>query len=107
MEKIYWHNDRFMIYQVKQLLDDHQIPNFIKNEFAIGATGELSPMDIMPEVWLTDSEWRPKAKKLIAEFDQRRAIIASPWKCVKCGETNEANFGLCWQCGSHNNGELT
>lgn len=99
MEKIYWHSDRFMVYRIKQLLDDNDIPNFIKNEFAIGAIGELSPMDIMPEVWLTDAEWQPKAKQLIAEFDQPGSIETEPWHCAECGEDNEANFALCWQCG--------
>ncbi|TRY31870.1 DUF2007 domain-containing protein [Aliiglaciecola sp. M165] len=105
MQKIYWHNDRFMVYQIKQLLDDNNIPNFIKNEFAIGAIGELSPMDIMPEVWLTDAEWQPKAKQLIAQFNQQTTSETEPWTCAECGEGNEANFALCWQCGSQRGSE--
>lgn len=99
MQKIFWHHDRFRIYQIKQLLDDHGIPNYIKNEFAIGAMGELSPMDIMPEVWLADAEWQTKAEKLIAEFDEP-TTESKPWVCAKCGEQNEANFAICWQCGA-------
>ena len=98
MQKIFWHHDRFRIYQIKQLLDDHDIPNNIKNEFAIGAMGELSPMDIMPEVWLADDEWLSKAQKLISEFSQPIAD-SQPWQCASCNEQNEANFGVCWQCG--------
>jgi len=89
-----------MVYQIKQLLDDHHIPNFIKNEFAIGAIGELSPLDVMPEVWLTDAEWQPKAEQLIAEFNQVSNTETGPWTCSECGEYNDANFELCWKCGN-------
>ncbi|GAA6183444.1 MULTISPECIES: putative signal transducing protein [Alteromonadaceae] len=99
MKKIYWHNDRFRIYQIKQLLDDNHIPNFIKNEFAIGAIGELSPLDAMPEVWLTDDAWQHKANKLIEEFDVQPAE-AKNWVCEKCNEENEGSFSLCWNCGN-------
>ncbi|WJG08663.1 DUF2007 domain-containing protein [Aliiglaciecola sp. LCG003] len=99
MQKIYWHNDRFRVYQIKQILDDHQIPNFIKNEFAIGAIGELSPMDIMPEVWLTDDGWEAKARSLIAEFNQPAESTQS-WQCPQCQESNEGNFSICWNCSS-------
>ncbi|MFA3792158.1 DUF2007 domain-containing protein [Aliiglaciecola sp. SL4] len=99
MKKIYWHHERFRIYQIKQLLDDHQIPNFIKNEFAIGAIGELSPLDAMPEVWLTDDAWQDKASKLIDQFNLEPKNTQS-WVCDKCHEENEGSFALCWNCGN-------
>jgi hypothetical protein len=87
-----------MVFQIKQLLDEKGIPCFVKNEFAIGAMGELSPMDVLPEVWINDSEWLPKAQQFIDEFESQ-PIDQSPWVCSKCSETNAANFELCWQCG--------
>ncbi|GAB2696661.1 DUF2007 domain-containing protein [Aliiglaciecola sp. 3_MG-2023] len=99
MKKIYWHNERFRIYQIKQLLDDNQIPNFIKNEFAIGAIGELSPLDAMPEVWLTDETWYDKATQLIAQFNLVPENTAR-WVCNQCQEENEGSFALCWNCGN-------
>ena len=59
-----------MVWRVKQLLEDNHIPCFIKNEFASGAIGELSPLDSLPEVWLTDDGYETKAKALLAEFSQ-------------------------------------
>ena len=98
MKQVYVHHDRFMVWQIKQLLDEHGIACFIKNEFAIGAVGELSPFDVLPEVWVTDSEWEPKAAQLIAQFETQPAAN-SPWYCRQCEEYNEANFEVCWQCG--------
>jgi hypothetical protein len=86
------------VFQVKQLLDEKGIPCFMKNEFAIGAMGELSPMDVLPEVWVSDDEWLPKAKQFVTEF-QQQPIDPSPWICCKCDEENAGAFELCWQCG--------
>ena len=94
--KLYTNNDRFMVWQVKQLLDQHNIPCFIKNEFASGAMGELSPLDCQPEVWLNDASWQPRAEKLIAQMN---TVTREEWVCPNCAETNGGNFEVCWQCG--------
>lgn len=88
-----------MVWQIKQLLEQHGIPCFIKNEFAIGAMGELSPFDVLPEVWLADEGWLPKAQQFIQNFEYQPTRQAA-WLCAQCQESNEANFALCWQCGT-------
>jgi hypothetical protein len=94
-----------MVFQIKQLLDEQGIPCFVKNEYAIGAMGELSPMDVMPEVWISDPEWLPKAQQFVAHFENQ-PIDSSPWTCNKCNEQNGANFELCWQCGEDNDASV-
>ena len=98
MNKVYSHYDRFMVFQIKQLLDKQGIPCFVKNECAIGAIGELSPMDVMPEVWVSDPEWLPRAQQFVADF-QHQSVNSFPWICSKCHEQNGASFEFCWQCG--------
>ena len=92
-----------MIWRVKQFLEDNGIPCFIRNEFAVGGIGDLSPIDSDPEVWLVDEEWRPRAEKLLDE------LLSSPdseapaeWICKGCQEHNEASFEICWHCGAEN-----
>ncbi len=87
-----------MVWQVKHLLAEHHIPCFIKNEYAIGAMGELSPLDALPEVWLTDDEWLPQANKLIAELLGSK-VQKRDWYCATCHEHNDGSFEVCWQCG--------
>lgn len=99
MKKVYSHHDRFMVWQMKQWLEAEGIPCFIKNEFAIGAVGELSPFDVLPEVWVTDDEWLPRALKFIDEFEHQSSTSVN-WFCQQCKETNDASFELCWQCGA-------
>ena len=96
MKKIYSHQDRFMLWQAKNCLDENGIPCFIKNEFASGGIGELSPLDSEPEVWITDDEWQTKAEQLVAELDMQPS--GESWHCKNCGEQNDSSFELCWQC---------
>lgn len=98
--RIYRDYDRFMVYQIKQLLDANDIPCYLKNEFIAGAIGEVSPLDGQPEVWLMDPEWEARAQQLIdkhlAENVSRQS--QADWYCKQCKETNDASFDVCWQC---------
>lgn len=88
-----------MVWQVKQLLEDNGIPCFIKNEFAIGALGELSPLDCLPEVWINDEGWKTRAQRFIDEMDTKNvALDSDPWQCTNCHESNESTFEICWKC---------
>ncbi|WP_100656618.1 DUF2007 domain-containing protein [Alteromonas flava] len=97
---IYRDYDRFLVFRIKSLLEEHGIPCFLKNEFIAGAIGEVSPLDAQPEVWLTDPEWAPKAYALIDAFqhDCANKNNGQDWVCLNCGEANSASFEVCWQC---------
>lgn len=97
MIKVFSHEDRFLVQQVKDLLDQKEVACFIKNEFASGAIGELAPFDCCPEVWILDEEWEPKAKLWIAQLAAESGT--QEWHCNSCGEDNDGSFELCWQCG--------
>lgn len=100
MIKIFSSENRLEVQQIKDLLESKQIDCFIKNEFAIGAVGVLSPFDAWPEVWITDPEWEPKAHQFVEEFrNQAKSRTQSDWVCSRCDEKNDANFELCWNCG--------
>lgn len=99
MIKVYSNEDRFLVQQIKDMLESKGIPCFIKNEFAIGGAGDLSPFDCWPEVWITDNDWQIKAEQWIEGFETE--LQQGPdWYCESCGEKNAASFELCWQCGA-------
>lgn len=99
MKKVFCSENRLRIQQIKDLLDSYKIPCFIKNEYAIGGVGDISPFDAWPEVWITDGEWYNRATQLITELDTLDKE-ARPWVCHQCQEPNEASFEICWQCGT-------
>ena len=100
MIRIYRDFDRFNVYNIKQLLEDNNIPCHLKNEYVAGAIGEVSPLDAQPEVWLIDAEWENRAQQLIDEYlnDKVAKQGLSEWQCTHCGEMNDPSFDICWQC---------
>ena len=99
MLQVFTDVDRFRVFQVRDLLENNGIKCSIKNEFSIGAMGELSPMDVLPEVWIHDNEWLTKAQQIIDTFQAEPESQVS-WICTQCSENNESNFEICWQCGA-------
>lgn len=97
MLKLFSHDDRFLIQQLRSELEAAGIPHLLKNEYASGAVGELPWQDTQLEVWLVDEEWYDKAAKILATLHPAR-MSREGWTCPSCGEQNDGHFGLCWQC---------
>ncbi|MEZ9592438.1 hypothetical protein BCT04_14805 [Vibrio breoganii] len=85
-----------------ELLLSHNIQVEVRGEGMFGLQGEL-PMDdsSLPYLWLIDHHKQEQAKEVIAEFERKGSHSKnSEWRCAECGEVNEGQFALCWQCGS-------
>jgi hypothetical protein len=87
----------------KNLLENAGIRSFIKNAYLGSAIGDLPVYDATPELWVFDDSQAPAAEKLIretvgvaGESPPRRA----PWRCASCGEMNEPQFAVCFNCGA-------
>ncbi|MFC3151693.1 DUF2007 domain-containing protein [Litoribrevibacter euphylliae] len=96
MIKVFTNPNGFIVANIRNLLALEGIQTEIRNEFAVGATGELAYVDVWPELWVAD--WcEEKARQLISAFGSEE--ISGVWCCCSCREENEAAFDLCWQCG--------
>ncbi len=61
--------------------------------------GSLFRMETRPSVWVLDDDGLERAKELAGEFGQEAGGADAPsWRC-RCGETSEAQFSECWNCG--------
>jgi hypothetical protein len=101
MKRFYKDFNQFKVRQIYTLLMDAGIPCTIKNEFIQGASGEIPHHEALPEVWLLDADWEPKAQTLMAQFDKDVAaedVLPFDWTCERCEQTNEPQFRICWQC---------
>ena len=100
MKLVYSNENHFLVNNAKLLIDAQGISTFIKNEFAQGAVGEISPFDAWPEVWVTNDD----------DFEQAIEILKSShssdkgkdWVCQSCSEENDPSFEVCWNCQSGN-----
>jgi hypothetical protein len=98
MKKLFTHENRMIVYNMKNLLQGEGIELVMKNEFTGGGVGDLPAFDIWPEIWICDE----------AQADQAQSILdsvstpsdAEDWFCSSCRESNDAAFRLCWNCGS-------
>lgn len=97
MLKLFSHDDRFLIQQLRSELEQAGIPHLIKNEYAGGAMGELPWQDTQLEIWLVDEAWYDKAARIVSGLNHT-ATTPGRWRCEACGEENEGHFDLCWKC---------
>ncbi|MEA3122744.1 MAG: hypothetical protein QOH33_2334 [Paraburkholderia sp.] len=79
------------------------IPCELHNRYLNGALGEIPADQCAPELWLVDERDEAIARKLIEAAVNGPPPGGAPWRCQRCGETLEAQFTVCWQCGTARN----
>ena len=98
MKKCYAHENRVFVQNAKHFVEEAGIACIVKNEYAAGGAGDLSPFDTWPELWVVDDNDYEQAVALLQKvFEQQQQ--ATEWKCRQCGETNGPAFEFCWKCG--------
>lgn len=96
MQKVFTHENRLIVFHVKNLLQGEGITCQLKNEFASGGVGDLSPFETWPEIWVEDTQ-SSLAERIIKQ-QWLSDTIESVWLCTHCGEKNDGNFKICWNC---------
>lgn len=96
MKLIYTRENRFLVYNIQNIVENAGITTILKNEYASSAAGDLAPHETWLELWVLQDDDYPLAMMAIkAAFDHKDD---SGWVCQKCSENNNASFELCWQC---------
>ena len=103
MKKLFTHENRMIVHNIRNLLSSEGIETRIKNEFAGGAVGDLPAFETWPELWLEDESRLEQAEALLARVLEQ--TLADDWRCNHCGESNGAAFQLCWNCGHVEEGD--
>ncbi len=98
MKQVYTNANRTLVLNVQNLLERAGIKTLLRNEFAIGGMGELSPFDAWLEVWVVMDADRNRAKELADTAVSKQK--AAQWICNRCKETNDPSFDYCWNCQS-------
>ena len=94
MQKVFTHENRLIVYNMKNLLEEQGIECLIKNEFAGGGVGDLAPFETWPELWVHKKDFN-KAEKICLAVSQDSQ---ETWLCHHCGESNDDSFQICWNC---------
>lgn len=96
MKLIYTHENRLLVSNVQNMLENGGVAITLKNEFAGGGSGDLSFLTTWLEVWVTHDEDYEVAMDLIKTSLNNTSI--EDWICTSCKESNAASFDLCWNC---------
>ncbi len=102
MKLVYTHPTLAVVSLARAELERLDIPCVLRNEFALGAIGELSPIDAWPELWvLEDRDWE-RASRAIETM--RGDSPGADWNCDRCGSANPGTFATCWHCAGERPG---
>jgi hypothetical protein len=96
MRLVYQHENRGLVYSVKNLLSLHDIDCLVKNDFGNPMGAEFGINNTLLELWVSNDDDYQNALRIIAE--QEQAPDNKPWICPNCGEENGEQFALCWNC---------
>lgn len=99
MKRLYSHDNHFIVFNIKNILENNGISCQIRNDVISTAAGEVPPIDVWPEVWVEHEKDYFRAEKLIDEAVNGKPGLTS-WFCSKCSENNAPAFELCWKCGN-------
>lgn len=97
MKKVFTHENRMIVYNLRNLLEDAGIATRVRNEFAGGGVGELAPFETWPELWVEDEARLAEAEAIVEGV--LHAGDGADWTCPDCREPNPAAFDVCWKCG--------
>ena len=100
MKKMYANENRFLVINVKNIIESYGIDTILKNEFAQGAIGEISAFDAWPEIWVLNDNDYERALDIIEKSISNASDVE--WVCKVCNEENDASFEICWSCQSEN-----
>jgi len=97
MKKLTSAESLITINHYKNLLTAEGISAEIRNQHLGSILGEVPFFETWPQLWVVNDLDYDRALQLIKEVDAESP--AEAWRCSKCGESNEGQFGACWKCG--------
>jgi hypothetical protein len=98
MKLVYTHENRLLVSNAQNMLEQANVNTVLKNEYASGAMGDIAPIDSWMELWVVDEQDYKQAISLLDSLTN--TIPQKDWLCSKCSEKNDGAFDFCWQCKS-------
>ncbi len=96
MKLLYTHENRYLVHNMQNIIENAGFDIMLKNEFAAGAAGDLVPHETWLELWLmNDADYEQASKVLSDSFSLDNEAT---WLCSQCTENNDASFDYCWNC---------
>lgn len=98
MKKVTSSESIVTINHYKNILESEGIACELRNEHLGSIVGEIPFVEVWPELWVKNDLNLDRARQLIDEANTEQSA-GDPWNCSQCGEQNEGQFAVCWNCG--------
>ena len=96
MKLLYTNENRYLVHNIENIMNNAGISIMLKNEFAAGEAGDLIPHETWLELWVVNESDYEKAVDILKQSFS--TDTDKNWLCTNCSETNDASFDFCWQC---------
>jgi hypothetical protein len=97
MKRVYTTDNLAKAWNVRNVLEQHDIEAEVKNQQLYSVAGEVPITECMAEVWVKPLYF-VRAEQIIFEIENGLEVEGPDWFCRACGESNAINFALCWNC---------
>jgi hypothetical protein len=95
MKLLYTHENRFLVSNIQNIVENAGINIILKNEYAGGGAGDLVPHETWLEIWVDETDFMAANNVITSSFSQHDE---ASWSCQQCQEVNDASFEFCWNC---------
>ena len=97
---IYTHENRYLVHNIQNIVENTGIDTLLRNQFAAGGVGDLAPHQTWLELWVINDADRDKAIEAIdlSFLPVNNIEEGIQWVCGECKENNDISFEVCWQC---------
>ncbi|WP_064606335.1 putative signal transducing protein [Photobacterium sp. J15] len=93
--KVYNAANNLEAHSLKGMLENENIAVQLSGESLGSAAGELPADVVQVGIWVCENQVAA-ARVLIERYEN---ADYPDWRCPNCGEQNEGQFEICWQCG--------
>lgn len=70
----------------------------LRNTTLSGAVGEIPFLECAPQLWIEHDADETRAREILQQLLHPEQ--GPQWRCARCGEWSEPQFGACWQCSA-------
>src|SRR4051794_16589930 len=99
MREVFVHQDHARVGFYKSILDQADIPNFVRNELSNNSLSELPSPIFFPALCVVNGEDYDRAMQILREISETPPAQTPEWRCQSCSEEVPGTFDSCWSCG--------
>jgi ribosomal protein S27AE len=101
MKELFRERDYTRVGYYQTILEAEGIPTFVRNENTVTFMTEVPIPEFYPALCVVNDEDFDRALEVLKSYvKDDEQLSQKNTTCPKCGETNPANFEVCWSCSA-------